>query len=457
MIAGRPGRLAVPPRPRGPAGPARCWSSARRPLGACRRVVRPLIVRFADLDIALRIEERWPGLNDRLASTIQFLRLDPGDDDRYGSPALREATVEQAIEETESIDFREVIEYRPILRAAGLAAAAAGDRGLADRLVAPGLDPDRPAAAVRPLRRRPLAAADPPGARRQGDDAQDRARRLVHARRSRSGPGDRIPDSAGVTYRFADGERSTEPLRAIEGGEFRGRIETVNQPFKFSVAGGDDTQLDPRRRGQGRPAPGAQPADASGWSRPPYTGIPAQTLAAGPDLVPGARRDPDRARGRRPTSRSPRPSSTSATQPAAGAASTSTRPGPASRPRFAVKDNVTLLVRAQGHRGVPEPRVGALRRPDVQGRSPAGRHRRAQDRPRRAGRRHVPVRIELDDDFGIHSARLIYKVATGDSEPHEAVAIPLWSAPSGEGPATGSSPSLDASTRRSTTTGTSRR
>ena len=36
-------------------------------------VLRPLFVRFADLDIALRIEQRWPGLNDRLASTIQFL------------------------------------------------------------------------------------------------------------------------------------------------------------------------------------------------------------------------------------------------------------------------------------------------------------------------------------------------------------------------------------------------
>ena len=44
----------------------------------------------------------------------------------------------------------------------------------------------------------------------------------------------------------------------------------------------------------------------------------------------------------------------------------------------------------------------------------------------------VPVRIELDDDFGLHSSRLIYKMATGESEPHEAVAIPLWSAPADE-------------------------
>ena len=54
-------------------------------------------------------------------------------------------------------------------------------------------------------------------------------------------PGDRIPETARVTYNFIDGESITEPLRPTEGGEFRGRIETVNQPFKFSVAGGDDT------------------------------------------------------------------------------------------------------------------------------------------------------------------------------------------------------------------------
>ena len=69
----------------------------------------------------MRIEERWPGLNDRLASTIQFLQLD-ADDDRYGSPALREATVRQAVEETSTIDFREVIEPRPVIRALGVAA-----------------------------------------------------------------------------------------------------------------------------------------------------------------------------------------------------------------------------------------------------------------------------------------------------------------------------------------------
>src|SRR4051794_34970543 len=90
-----------------------------------RYVIKPLIVRFNDLDIALRIEERWPGLNDRLASTVQFLRLgEVGDDDRFGSAALRQATVRQTMQETETIDFRTVIEPRPVIRALALAAGS---------------------------------------------------------------------------------------------------------------------------------------------------------------------------------------------------------------------------------------------------------------------------------------------------------------------------------------------
>ena len=41
----------------------------------------------------------------------------------------------------------------------------------------------------------------------------------------------------------------------------------------------------------------------------------------------------------------------------------------------------------------------------------------------------IPVRVMLDDDFGLQSARMIYRLATGDSEPQEGAAIPLWTAP----------------------------
>ena len=62
------------------SGRPSCVARRGSALLSYRRVLRPLFVRFADLDIAMRIEERWPGLNDRLASTIQFVQLDAGDD-----------------------------------------------------------------------------------------------------------------------------------------------------------------------------------------------------------------------------------------------------------------------------------------------------------------------------------------------------------------------------------------
>ncbi len=88
-----------------------------------RFVIRPLVVRFADLDIAMRVEERWPGLNDRLASMIQFQKAD-GDNDRYGSAELRAATIQQAEAVASTLDFREVIELRPVLLAVSLAVLA---------------------------------------------------------------------------------------------------------------------------------------------------------------------------------------------------------------------------------------------------------------------------------------------------------------------------------------------
>ena len=63
----------------------------------------------------------------------------------------------------------------------------------------------------------------------------------------------------------------------------------------------------------------------------------------------------------------------------------------------------------------------------------------------------VPVVFTVDDDFGIQSARLVYKVATGGSEPTQEVVLPLWD-DQGNGPT--ASPSC---TRRSATSGTSPR
>ena len=271
----------VPPRRRRPPG-APGWPDRRSRLWlGYRRVLRPLVVRFADLDIALRIEERWPGLNDRLASTIQFLRL-AADDDGYGSPALREATVRQAIEETR-VDRLPRGRSSPgrSLRAAGL---AAGGRSRWRLLIV--------GCRARARRGSPCGGSSSPSGATAGRSRRtwpsiERGTTLKIARgdrsrwRCRSGRATGSPNRPGRPIASPTAKRSIEPLRAAEGGEFRGRIETVNQPFRFSVAGGDDTQLDPRRRGQGRPAARAQPPDGPPDLARRTPGIAPQTLAPG--------------------------------------------------------------------------------------------------------------------------------------------------------------------------------
>ncbi len=93
-------------------------------------------------------------------------------------------------------------------------------------------------------------------------------------------PGDQIPESARATYRFADGAEMVEPLRPLEGGEFRGRIESVNQPFHFTVAGGDDATSIRDVPVRVVPPPSLKSLTIRLVS-PPYTGLPVQTLAPG--------------------------------------------------------------------------------------------------------------------------------------------------------------------------------
>jgi hypothetical protein len=391
-----------------------------------RRVVRPLIVRFADLDIALRIEQRWPGLHDRLASTIQFLRVSPGDQ-RYGSPTLREATIKQAIDETRSIDFREVIEYKPIVRAAALAAAAAS-LGLLLGLAAP-------SSSRTALRRLFLPWAG------------DRWPQQTHLALAQTGttlkiargdsftlsvqvrPGDRIPESAYVTYNFADGEEVVEPLRATEGGEFHGRLDTVNQPFQFSVAGGDDSSSVRDVEVKVVPPPALNRLTVRLVS-PKYTGIPTQTLAAGLTsfrVLEGTKIELD-AQANKPLA-----SALLHLGDQAAAGSVSFNPARTGfKAEFPVKNNVAFwfdFKDDEGFRNREAARYDVRMFKDEPPRVVIAEPKTDRDVPSDAV---IPVRIELDDDFGLHSARLMYKVATGESEPHDAVAIPLWSAPGEE-------------------------
>jgi hypothetical protein len=397
---------------------------------AHRRIVRPLIVRFDDLDIALRIEERWPGLHDRLASTIQFLRMDARDD-RGGSPALREATIRKAVDETSSIDFREVIEPKPVIRAL-LAASSA-------LLVAAMLIMLAPATARIAMKRLllPLSATTWPQRTHLLLEVEGTTLKVARGDSFtlsvKVRPGDKIPDSAQATYNFADGDSSSEPLRTAEGGEFHGRIEAVTQPFHFTVTGGDD-------RSSIRDVPVkvvAPPTLKSLVVRlepPAYTGIPSQVLAPGLTQVralEGTRLKLE-ALANKPLEQAVL---NVGEKPFAGALKfDDARTG--FRAELAVKNNFNFwfdLRDTEGFRNRDAVRYEVRGFTDQAPRVVIDEPKGDRDVPAEAT---IPIRVMLDDDFGLQSGKMIYRLATGDSEPHEGVAIPLWTAPeSGPGPA----------------------
>jgi len=82
-----------------------------------RYLCLPLLARLSEVDLALRLERRFPSLADRLVSSVEFLRQ-PEDDPVAGSAALRRAVISQTTSETERLDFGEVLDLRPAFRAA---------------------------------------------------------------------------------------------------------------------------------------------------------------------------------------------------------------------------------------------------------------------------------------------------------------------------------------------------
>jgi hypothetical protein len=81
--------------------------------------------RVRALDVARRVEDRFPQLQDSLASAVEFLEQ-PEDDHLYGSAQLRRLVVAEAQNTVESLPLNAIVERRPLRRAiAALAVAAA--------------------------------------------------------------------------------------------------------------------------------------------------------------------------------------------------------------------------------------------------------------------------------------------------------------------------------------------
>ena len=385
------------------------------------RVLRPLIVKFADLDIALRIESRWPGLNDRLASTVQFLRQARGDD-RLGSQALRDATVEQTRLEVEGIDFRQAADPRSTRRAvawaslavASIATVAWAEPALSriafNRLVRP-FGPDQwPQATHLTI----LA----------GETPTKIARGMPFTLAVAVAPGERPPSTARVTYRYPDGETATESLRPTEDGAFRGRLDSVSVPFSFTVEAGDDVT---KPWSVAVVPPPVLEKTAVRVLAPAYTALASQALAPGNTqvrAVEGGRIEFDAVANKPIASALLRRGDAVAKEPVEVGDK-----GLGLSTAFDVKESQPFWLELKDTEGFASQEVIRFDVRVIKDEAPrVSVDDPSHDRDVPPGST-VPLQFTVDDDFGIQLVRLVYKVAAGHSEPTREAIIPLWAAP----------------------------
>ncbi len=196
--------------------------------------------RLRDVEIARRIERRFPDLEDRLSSAVEFLRQDESDL-HAGSAALRRAVIVETTADIERLNMDDVLERRPARRAL---AGAAGVLVLA--LVAVAFDPLAAQLAVarliRPFgddawpRKHDLAFIKPPSRVAAGQTFEVELR-------DRNGP---PPDEVRIHYRYENDGHPTEEVESMHllDGVLVARKENVARPFKYRAEGGDDRSMD---------------------------------------------------------------------------------------------------------------------------------------------------------------------------------------------------------------------
>jgi hypothetical protein len=208
---------------------------------AYRYLYLPWTVRLRDVDLARRVQVRYPSLGDDLASAVEFLRQ-AEDDPTAGSLSLRQAVVARATAATESLDFRGVIHPRPAWRAA-FAAALVGI--LAAVVVV--ADPTSAEIAIARLTR-PLA--DIPWPQVHHLVVRNPVERIARGQPFEAevidAEGTRLPAEVHIFYRLENPDgtltEETEPMRLVHG-MMVARRERVTRPLAFRVEGGDDRSM----------------------------------------------------------------------------------------------------------------------------------------------------------------------------------------------------------------------
>ena len=206
-----------------------------------RFVYRVWTVPLGDVDLARRVQRRFPLLADDLDSAVEFVKQPP-DDFTAGSVALRQEVIARATAEVQALDFREVLRSRPawnaflfaMLVGLGAVALAAADPKSCEialaRLVQPLADITWPQV-------HHLAIRNPAGRIARGQpfevEVVDR-------------DGVRLPAEVRIHYRSENPDgtltHEAEPMRFVRG-MMVARRERVMRPFSFRVEGGDDRSM----------------------------------------------------------------------------------------------------------------------------------------------------------------------------------------------------------------------
>lgn len=205
-----------------------------------RHLYLPLATQLRDVDVAARLQQRFPQLEDRLLSSVEFLGQ-AEDDPLAGSAGLRRAVISQTTAEADRLDFHDVLDVRPPLRAAMVTVVLC--------LVAAILVAVRPSAAAIAVAR----LANPfgvPWPQRTHLKLHKQVTRVARGQAFEvevvAEPGTALPEEVRIHYRFEapDGSviEETEPMHPASDAVVA-RRENVVRPFSYRVEGGDDNSM----------------------------------------------------------------------------------------------------------------------------------------------------------------------------------------------------------------------
>jgi hypothetical protein len=257
----------------------------------------PLSARLSDIDLALRIEDRYPGFQDSLSSSVQFARS--GADPRIGSPQLQQAVVATTLGRLEGLDCTDVVDFRPVrqmtLIALGVCLATMLLAGIfrpqssiaLRRLLNPFSGPGWPRETNLRLLREDLAPLE------FGPDRALRVARGDMLKVVAENALGHLPARVTLEYRLADRKVTSETMRPMtmqDGQGVRrevglGQLPSTKDDLEFRVVGGDDDQM-AWHRVLIVPPPAVEKLQVT-ITPPAYTGRPAERLPGGVGHVQG--------------------------------------------------------------------------------------------------------------------------------------------------------------------------